>query len=364
MKIELNKNLSFENWDGEITLRSLTQPYAFEDYEIFKNSELIDLLEFLSDPREKNEVIEVFVERFDLSREEASDNIEDLIREGVLWQLSDKKNQDEKSYYNLWQGNLRVPSLYHQKTNNLPKFDYLDSGESDDIEMMRRYVKEEVSPSNYKIYEHSKIISLTRSLLKASDQLSLDLLFSLSEFNNHSKELNLDNLGEFLYLLLGQMGKRSLHVTGEQIAKTSPSGGARHPTEGYVEILDIEGIDPGLYHYNVKDHTLELLKSEVLPEDTQLRLYRYSHSGGYKANFIIYFTCIFDRSMFRYRESRSYRVMQIDLGHLMQTGSFLCKNNGWGNFRSYAPPETLIEERIGLSDYSESLMAILAVGRN
>lgn len=365
MKIELNKNLSFENWDGEIALRSLTQPFSFEDFEIFKNSDLIEFLDCIFVPHEKNEIIKKFAKRFNLTYEKAVSNIDNLVREGILWQSDDKKVMIEKSYYDLWRGNLRIPSLFHQKTNNLSKFNYLDSGEKDDISMMHHYIKSETPPSNYKTYEDSKAIPLVNKTLSQKEcLLPLDSLFSLNESSNQPRRMNLEELESFLHLLLGQIGKRSLHVTGEHIAKTSPSGGARHPMEGYIEVLDIEGIDPGLYHYNVKDHSLELLKSDSLSEDIQFKLFRYSHSESYQANFIIYFTCIFDRSMFRYRESRSYRVMQIDLGHLMQTGVFLSKNNSWGNFRSYAPPEKFIEERIGLSDYSESLMSIMAIGRN
>jgi hypothetical protein len=43
------------------------------------------------------------------------------------------------------------------------------------------------------------------------------------------------------------------------LSKTSPSGGALHPTEVYVLARDVEGVEPGLYHYGAERHELELL---------------------------------------------------------------------------------------------------------
>lgn len=45
----------------------------------------------------------------------------------------------------------------------------------------------------------------------------------------------------------------------QRVFKTSPSGGARHPTEVYLYARDVEGLAPGAYHYAAADHSLEYL---------------------------------------------------------------------------------------------------------
>ena len=41
------------------------------------------------------------------------------------------------------------------------------------------------------------------------------------------------------------------------LKRTSPSGGGLHPVEAYPLIRNVEGIKPGLYHYDARDHALE-----------------------------------------------------------------------------------------------------------
>jgi len=52
-----------------------------------------------------------------------------------------------------------------------------------------------------------------------------------------------------------------------------PSAGARYPLEIYVVILNSKEIPEGIYHYNVKWNTLELLEKgdfkQIITEATQ-----------------------------------------------------------------------------------------------
>ncbi|MDF5808502.1 hypothetical protein P4123_14470 [Pseudomonas aeruginosa] len=43
------------------------------------------------------------------------------------------------------------------------------------------------------------------------------------------------------------------------VRKTSPSGGSLHPVEVYPIVLNVDGIERGIYHYSVRRHGLERL---------------------------------------------------------------------------------------------------------
>ena len=43
------------------------------------------------------------------------------------------------------------------------------------------------------------------------------------------------------------------------LKKTSPSGGGLHPVEAYLVVQHVEGVAPGLYHYQAREHALEPL---------------------------------------------------------------------------------------------------------
>ena len=51
----------------------------------------------------------------------------------------------------------------------------------------------------------------------------------------------------------------------EFLKKTSPSGGGLHPVEAYLVVQHVEGIAPGLYHYDARAHALSALPAPARP---------------------------------------------------------------------------------------------------
>src|SRR3546814_6647107 len=47
--------------------------------------------------------------------------------------------------------------------------------------------------------------------------------------------------------------------------RTSPSGGALHPTECWLIVQRVEGIAPGLYRYRIDGHALEPVLPRIVP---------------------------------------------------------------------------------------------------
>ena len=73
------------------------------------------------------------------------------------------------------------------------------------------------------------------------------------------------------------------------------------------------------------------------------------------------YSSLFERSMFRYREPRSYRVMHYDLGHLMKNVNLISRAYSRDCYSGPSLPEKLIEELINLDGIRESVMSFSAV---
>jgi SagB-type dehydrogenase family enzyme len=277
--------------------------------------------------------------------------VQRLIDRGFL-QVCDNKLAIEKEWtLNNWSEALR----YHTYSNNLPKRMYNTSrGDKDDVAAMEQYVSKEEIPSNYRTHSGTSI---------QLDKPEKDLSRKVSDVALHDSkrsELSLPLLGRLLYYAFGQIGERHMQVTGAHVRKTVPSGGARHPIEVYILIKEtIDSIPPGIYHYNVKKHALTLIQSldgHAIEAVISEKLLKDDNRPGFDYKIAFVYACIFERSMFRYRESRSYRVMQFDLGHLYQNLCFLAKVYGLNMYGGYSFSEEEIENLIGIDSYLESCM--------
>ena len=150
---------------------------------------------------------------------------------------------------------------------------------------------------------------------------------------------------------------------GRLLHKTSPSGGARHPGEVYVAALDVDGLAPGLYHYDAKDHTLAQLRagSASRMRKQVLRL-TVGQTHAARAGAVCFMTAVFPRSMYKYRSARAYRVVTLETGHLGQTFCLLATWLGLAPFTTAALADSAIEQALGIDGASESVLYVAGVG--
>jgi putative peptide maturation dehydrogenase len=149
------------------------------------------------------------------------------------------------------------------------------------------------------------------------------------------------------------------------LSKTSPSGGALHPTEVYVLVRDVEGVEPGLYHYGAERHELELLVRLAPDEGGALAAELASGQPFVRdAPALFLLTTRFYRSFWKYRRhQRAYAVLLMDAAHLAQTFYLVCAELGLGAFVTAAVNGANIEERLGLDPFTEGALAMCGCGR-
>jgi SagB-type dehydrogenase family enzyme len=111
----------------------------------------------------------------------------------------------------------------------------------------------------------------------------------------------------------------------EWALRSNPSSGNLHPTEGYIILPRIDGLDlkPGLYHYTPKEHGLEL-RAEF-PPDQLARLLAPFPAGA----FLFGLTSVHWREAWKYGE-RAFRYCNHDVGHAIGTARIAAATLGWG----------------------------------
>ncbi|MBC7094225.1 MULTISPECIES: SagB/ThcOx family dehydrogenase [Thermococcus] len=97
--------------------------------------------------------------------------------------------------------------------------------------------------------------------------------------------------------------------------RTSPSAGACYPFEVYVAVSNVEGLEPGFYHYDGKNHALELIREGNLNGPLAKACLNQRHVEIAPINIII--VAHYERTTRRYGE-RGYRYVHIDAGHMGQ----------------------------------------------
>jgi SagB-type dehydrogenase family enzyme len=177
---------------------------------------------------------------------------------------------------------------------------------------------------------------------------------------SRSKDVTLAELATLLSLSLGV--QQWVDASPRRLPlKTSPSGGARHPIEGYVVVAkSIPGLAAGIYHYDGGRHRLERLRARV----TRSRIASYYPSSGHfaAANVHIFLTAVLSRQVWRYPYARAYRAALAEAGHVCQTFCLTATWLGLAPFCLMGLADSRLEKDLGLDGIIESVVYAAGVG--
>jgi SagB-type dehydrogenase family enzyme len=142
--------------------------------------------------------------------------------------------------------------------------------------------------------------------------------------------------------------------------RAAPSAGALYPMETYVAAIRVDGLKPGIYHYAVASHALELVKSGDFRGKLTDASLGQEMVGQAAATFII--TSIFERSTYKYGE-RGYRYAYIEAGHISQNLFLQATSLGLGSVCVGAFFDDKINKLIDVDGKKEAAIYIHCVGR-
>ncbi len=350
---------SIESTDG--TALVVEDFYAKKTF-LLEHPAFFQILSFCNVFQFEYTIEDYIINVLEFSKKESEELISQLVSCGLILEKDAKAHEIEESAY-LWKKYSWDDALdYFIAMKDYPFLDYeSESANAVDNEMMDGYINHDKVPQIYKNYAVPQIY-LERDD-DALDGIGIKevLVEEVFDTSASSKPLSKSTLSNLLQYTFGKTGLVEFPVQGEFLMKTSPSGGARHPIEAYVMLIDTD-LGQGLFHYSVEHHALEKMEVSLSEDELREIIYELKTGPQFKPKAVIIFSAAFPRSMWRYREPRSYRVVLHDLGHLLETMKVVSKSLTINTYYGHGFQDTAIEKALNLDSSTESVLKFAAIG--
>ena len=220
--------------------------------------------------------------------------------------------------------------------------------------MMGRRLDWSSQPPLYKDYPNSEKIELPAFDRPESDSLFAALNSRRSIRNFADKSISSEALSCLLWASTGiSREEQDYHF------RTAPSAGALYPIETYLVANKVEQLEPGVYHYNVRQHVMDVLKEGAFGKDIAKAALDQGMCAQVPAVFI--WSAIFERSKWKY-DQRAYRYVYLDAGHIAENLALAAVTLGLGSCQIAALYDDEVNEIIAIDGEEESVLYMSVVG--
>ena len=209
-------------------------------------------------------------------------------------------------------------------------------------------------PPPYKEYPDNEKIELPAFDRPEADSLFAVLSVRKSVRNFADEPVALETLSCLLWASTGITREaQGYHL------RTAPSAGALYPIETYLVANEVEQLKPGVYHYNICQHTLDVLKEGTFGKD----IARAALDQGMcaQAPVVFIWSAIFERSKWKY-DQRAYRYVYLDAGHIAENLALAAVTLGLGSCQIAALYDDEVNAIIGIDGEEESVLYMSVVG--
>ena len=177
-------------------------------------------------------------------------------------------------------------------------------------------------PDPFRRFEGTQLISLP---LLSPDEEPLSPTYEaiFEQGSIHCQPVTVRSLSRFFEFALALSAWKKAGES-EWALRSNPSSGNLHPTEGYVVLPQVDGLElsPGLYHYAPKEHGLERRAEFPAELVAQLLVSFPSHA------FLFGLTSVHWREAWKYGE-RAFRYCNHDVGHAIGSARIAAATLGW-----------------------------------
>ena len=209
-------------------------------------------------------------------------------------------------------------------------------------------------PDMYKEYSDSDKVELPSP--ESKDRALLDDCLKMRKSVRSYSEESVSQ-GQLSYLLWAAAGIQRRERGRE--CRTAPSAGALYPIETYLIVNNVEKLEKGLYHYNVRMHALEVLRLEDLAEELVSAALGQEMCSDAAVVFV--WTAVFNRSKWKYRQ-RAFRYVYVDVGHMGQNLALAAAGMGLGSCQVGAFLDDEVNGIIEVDGIEESSVYMSVVG--
>ena len=339
---EILKTNPFVRIDGDFNLVNVVATERFDVVDL----RLVPFFDYASTWRSRSDARDRLCSLLGVPEEEGDEMIDEFTDEDMLihpGSTYDALAEEARAWIgDGWQAELD----YYLAVTDIMQ----DHSSSPGGQWIKRAWEGEEVPPVYKTYESAESVPLADpSSFEIVDE-DWDSLFPPSA-DPSDDDLTRRELSALLYLTFGEIDKKAIPRVAEFLKKTSPSGGARHPTEAYVAVRDVEDVPPGLYHYSVKEHELERVSDAGVQD---LAPYVPSVDDD-DVKVVLLCGSMVERNMMKYKLPRSYTVVVQDVGHLLETFRLLSTGMDHTCHPAF-DVDPSIHEELGFSYYEEPIL--------
>lgn len=212
----------------------------------------------------------------------------------------------------------------------------------------------EAKPDVYKEYPEAPKVELPS--FEPSRVMSLDQTLkqrkSIREFQPKSI-----SKGQLSYLLWASTGIQRIEDGYE--FRTAPSAGALYPIETYVVANNVRTLEAGLYHYSIRTHQLEQLRSGDLRHQIASAALGQGMCAAASAVFV--WSALFERCKWKYGQ-RAYRYIYLDAGHIAENLALATVSLNLGSCEIGALYDGQANTIVGVDGIEESVICMAVVG--
>lgn len=209
-------------------------------------------------------------------------------------------------------------------------------------------------PKTYKTYPSTPKIELDNPEVKGGMPLWEAIQKRQSIRNYRNSPLQSSHLSQLLWATQGI----SREAMGFEF-RTAPSAGALYPVETYLVLNNAAGIEPGVYHYDVKNHQLDQLKRGDFRMDVAHAA--LDQDMAFSANVVFVWTALFERSKWKYKQ-RAFRYVYLDAGHIAQNLALAAIALGLGTCQIGALYDDEVNQLVDIDGAEESILYMSTVG--
>lgn len=211
-------------------------------------------------------------------------------------------------------------------------------------------------PQSWKTVYFKEYPRLDKHILPTPDPIQSPLGETLLKRHSgrafSNKPVSLEKLSTLLFYSAGTKPTQADY----RAARPYPSAGSRYPLEIYLISLGSD-LEKGLYHYNVRNHSLEILQqSDSL--DTK-NLIKWD-ARDLPSLFLI-ISSIFQRTTMKYGE-RGYRHILTEQGHLGQNFYLVATSLGLNICSIGGFYDDGLQKLLDLSQQQEQVLGVYALG--
>lgn len=198
------------------------------------------------------------------------------------------------------------------------------------------------------------VLPKPRPLINNSLQSALHKRSSYRKFSR--KPLPISKLSSLLYFAAGLKDTKNPETSG----RFYPSAGSRYPLETYLISLN-SSLPKGLYHYYLKNHSLEKLLTFDPPAGGFAFKHYFNQNWIYEAGALIIITAVFKRTSIKYAD-RGYRHILQESGHLGQNIYLLSAALDLGCCAIGGYADDKLNKLLDIDGLNEAVIYVLAVG--